>query len=1195
MAGWQFWIDRGGTFTDVVALRPDGVLATAKLLSTAPGQYDDAALEAIARLRGRDPAPIAAVRMGTTVATNALLERKGAATCLAITRGHRDALAIGHQARPDIFALTIDKPGLLHGHCIELAERMSADGEVLHPLNEAAAQADLQAAYDAGYRSIAIACLHGHAFPDHEQRVAAIARAIGFTQITASHQVGATIRLVPRAWTSVVDAYLSPPLADYVGRVAAGLPGVNLCFMQSNGGLARAGHFHGRDAILSGPAGGIVGMAAAGRSSGDARLIGFDMGGTSTDVSLFDGQYERAAEVMIAGVPLSVPMLKIDTVAAGGGSIVRAQQGRLRVGPHSAGADPGPAAYGNGGPLTITDANLLLGIIQPDFFPALFGPAGDQPLDAAAAARGFADLAATLGQSAEHIAAGARAIAVETMAQAIRRLTIARGLDAARYTLCCFGGAGGQHACAIADQLGISRVLIHPLAGLLSAFGIGLAQSRVVRQRSLNLPLLPGTDLAAPAAALAAEARAALAAQGEAVASVTLTARIRYAGSDSGIDLPLASPTALAAAFADEQRRRFGFIVPQADLVVDALLAEAAGETADLPGMPANAAAKRLHLASRTLHLGGQWRQTGFYDRAALPAGWRVAGPAVIIDAAGTTLVEPGWEVAVDAALNLILTRIAPQRQIATGSDQADPVQLEIFANRFMAIAEEMGEALKSTAWSVNIKERLDFSCAIFDGGGHLVANAPHMPVHLGSMGDSVRCVREKWAADPRGIRPGDGFVLNNPYAGGTHLPDVTVVVPVFVPSPGSASPSPPSPRTGEGKPAFWVAARGHQADIGGITPGSMPPDSKTIADEGVMIDNLLMIDAGHWREAEMRALLASGPHPARDPDRCLGDLRAQAAACTRGAQALVALCAAEGENRVAAFMGHVQDNAEAAVRAAIRTLHDGSRTVTMDNGAQVTISVRVDRAAGAATIDFTGTSAQLPDNFNAPYPVTQAAVLYGFRCLAGTDLPMNDGCMRPITLIVPQGSMLNPVSPAAVVAGNVETSQIITDCLFGALGVLAASQGTMNNFTFGTNDFQYYETICGGAGARAGFAGASAVQTHMTNSRLTDPEVLESRFPVLVEAFAIRSGSGGAGQWPGGDGVVRRIRARTGMTASLLSGRRATRPFGLDGGGDAQPGAARVERADGRVEILPACARVTLQPGDCIVIETPGGGGFGA
>ena len=1195
MAGWQFWIDRGGTFTDIVALRPDGGLATAKLLSHAPEHYADAALAGIARLRGDDPAPIDAVRMGTTVATNALLERKGAATVLAITRGHRDALLIGHQARPQIFALKIERPAPLYEQVIEIDERVSAEGTVLRPLDEDATATALQAAFDAGYRSIAIACLHGHAHPAHEARVAAIARAIGFTQVTASHQVGAVIRLVPRANTAVADAYLSPPLADYVNRVAAGLPGVRLDFMQSNGGLARAGHFHGRDAILSGPAGGIVGMAASGRAASEARLIGFDMGGTSTDVSLWDGQYERAEDVMIAGVPLRVPMLKIDTVAAGGGSIITPMAGRLKVGPHSAGAVPGPAAYRRGGPLTVTDANVLIGLLQPDLFPALFGDDGRQPLDVAAVQAGFAALSAELGQPAEELAAGARAIAVETMAQAIRRISIARGHDAGLYTLACFGGAGGQHACAIADQLGMTRILIHPLAGLLSAFGIGLAESRVLRERTLGLPLAPDLDLAAPAADLAEQARAALAAQGERVAGVSVQARIRYAGSDSGILLPLAAPAVLAQGFAAEQTRRFGFAVAGADLVVDALIAEAAGSTPTLPDLgtalraPAGGAP---HVATRPVFLGGQWRQTGFYARQHLPAGWRIAGPAVILDDAGTTLVTPGWQATVDAAANLVLEKFSSplagegeRRAAGAARDEGlstaapvDPIRLELFANRFMAIAEEMGEALKTTAWSVNIKERLDFSCAIFDAAGHLVANAPHMPVHLGSMGDSVRTVMDKWATHPRGIRPGDVFVLNNPFAGGTHLPDVTVVAPVFV----------------DASLRFWVAARGHQADIGGMTPGSMPPDSRTIDEEGVLIDNILLIDEGRFLEDEMLARLRSGPWPARDPARCIGDLQAQAAACARGGQALVALCAAEGTDTVAAFMCHVQDNAEAAVREAISALRDGAMTAAMDNGAQISVAVRIDHAARNAIIDFTGTSPQLADNFNAPFSVAQAAVLYVFRCLAGSDLPMNDGCMRPLTLIVPEGSMLRPALPAAVVAGNVETSQIITDALFGALGVLAASQGTMNNFTFGNASHQYYETICGGAGAGAGFAGLSAVQTHMTNSRLTDPEVLESRFPVLVEEFAARPCSGGVGQFAGGDGVVRRIRFREAMTASLLSGRRRTRPFGLNGGGDALPGTARVERSDGRSETLGACARAELQPGDCIVIETPGGGGFG-
>jgi 5-oxoprolinase (ATP-hydrolysing) len=1185
MAGWQFWIDRGGTFTDIVALRPDGGLVTAKLLSNAPDRYQDAALEGIARLRGDDPAPIAAVRMGTTVATNALLERKGEPTLLAITAGHADALVIGHQARPRIFALHIEKPAPLYGAVVEIPERVAADGAVLQPLDTAATTARLQQAFAQGWRSIAIACLHGHAHPAHERQVADIAHAIGFTQISCSHDVGAVIRLVPRANTAVVDAYLSPPLAAYVSRVAAGLPDVRLDFMQSNGGLARAGHFHGRDAILSGPAGGIVGMAAAGRSAGEARLIGFDMGGTSTDVSLYDGQFERAEEVMIAGVPMRVPMLKIDTVAAGGGSIISVAGGRLKVGPESAGAVPGPACYRRGGPLTVTDANVMLGVLQPDFFPALFGPDGDQPLDAQVVRAKFAALAAELACTPEEAASGALAIAVETMAQAIARISIARGHDVTRYALACFGGAGGQHACKVADALGMTRVLIHPLAGVLSAFGIGLAENRVVRQRSLNCPL--GHDLSAHAAALAAEARAVLAAQGEAVADVRLSALVRYAGSDSGIELPLASAPAMAAAFADQQSRRFGFVVDGADLVVDTLIAEAVGHSPELVTIAADAVTTGTAAvtvppaaATRPVHFATGQAETPIFHRRDLPPGCTLPGPALILDESATTLVEPGWTLSVDAAHNLILTRTTPLARPAA-SATVDPIRLELFANRFMAIAEDMGEALKTTAWSVNIKERLDFSCAIFDAAGHLVANAPHMPVHLGSMGDSVRTVMQGWQSSPRGIRPGDMFVLNNPYAGGTHLPDVTVVAPVFL--------------DGDGVPAFWVAARGHQADIGGITPGSMPPDSTDISQEGVMIDNKLLIDEETFLKEPMLALLGSGPWPARDPARCLGDLKAQAAACARGAAALKALCASEGAATVAAFMAHVQDDAEAAVRAAISGLTDGECSVAMDNGGTIRVAVRIDHATRAATIDFTGTSAQLPSNFNAPYAVAQAAVLYVFRCLAGNDLPMNDGCMRPLTLIVPDGCLLRPAPPAAVVAGNVETSQIITDALFGAVGKLAASQGTMNNFTFGNKDFQYYETICGGAGAGDGFAGASAVQTHMTNSRLTDPEVLESRFPVLVTRFAVRTGSGGAGRWPGGDGVIRHITARTAMTASLLSGRRATVPFGLNGGGPAQPGTARVQRLDGTSEILGPCARVELAAGDAIIIETPGGGGFGA
>jgi 5-oxoprolinase (ATP-hydrolysing) len=1180
---WEFWVDRGGTFTDIVALRPDGALVTAKLLSHDPDRYVDAATAGIARLRGDDPAPIAAVRMGTTVATNALLERKGAPTVLAITHGHEDALLIGHQARPDIFAREIKRPPPLYGRVIGIDERVSAQGEVLRPLDEASAAAGLRAAYDEGYRSLAIVLMHGWRSPDHELRLAAMARDIGFTQVTPSHAVGAVIKLVPRGETAVADAYLSPPLRAYVDTVAAGLDTPNLLFMQSNGGLAAAAHFQGRDAILSGPAGGIVGMAATGKDACFEQLIGFDMGGTSTDVSHYDGRFERADETLVAGVRVRVPMLRIDTVAAGGGSIVHFDGARLRVGPESAGAHPGPAAYRNGGPLTVTDCNVLLGKLQPQFFPSLFGPDGDALLDRDAVVAGFAALATAMGTTPEAAAEGALRIAVETMAQAIKQISIARGHDVTGYTLACFGGAAGQHACLVADALGMRRIMVHPLAGVLSAYGIGLADVRVLREATLGLPLGPDAAGAidAAAATLRAAAGAALAAQGLAFDRVEteLRARIRYDGSDTPIELPLAAPADMAAAFAAEQARAFGFAVEDAALIVDSIAAEAIGLSSrrrvSPPRHTLSAPAPRAILS---VTMAGSARETSFFDRETLPPGWKTTGPAVIIDPSGTTIIEPGWRVRVDDLANLILERDgAPPAPSA--STAADPVLLEVFANRFMAIAEQMGVALQTTAWSVNIKERLDFSCALFDAGGNLVANAPHMPVHLGSMGDSVRAIRDARVDDGRGIRPGDTYMLNAPYNGGTHLPDVTVITPVFT--------------TGD-TPAYWVAARGHQADIGGTTPGSMPPDSRSVEDEGVLIDNVLLVDEGKFRDADTLALLGSGRWPARDPARCLGDLKAQVAACARGAAELRALGAAFGHDVVAAYMAHVQDNAETAVRAAISRLHDGEFAYEMDNGAVVRVAVRID-TGGGATVDFTGTSAQLPDNFNAPLSVCRAAVLYVFRCLIDGDLPMNDGCLRPITLVVPLGSMLRPAYPAAVVAGNVETSQVITDALFGALGVMAAAQGTMNNLTFGNARHQYYETICGGSGAGPGFAGTAAIQTHMTNSRLTDPEVLETRFPVIVQDFAVRRGSGGAGRWLGGDGLVRRLRFTEAMTAGILSNRRRVPPFGLAGGGPGAAGETRVERADGRIEVLGPTDVAALQPGDAIVVSTPGGGGYGS
>lgn len=1164
----------------MVAERVDGTVEVVKLLSVDPGRYDDAAIEAARRLSGvaDGPLPSIDVRIGTTVATNALLERRGEPTLLAITRGFGDALTIGYQDRPDIFARAIRRPPPLAARVIEIDERVDVDGRTLRTLDVAAAEAGFRAAYDDGFRSVAIVLMHGWKHGAHEAALADLATAIGFTQVSASHRVSPLVRLVARGDTTTADAYLSPVLGRYVATLTAAFGGAPL-FMQSSGGLADAGAVSGKDALLSGPAGGIVGMAAAAANAGVGRVIGFDMGGTSTDVSLWAGSFERRQEAVIGGTRVSAPMLRIDTVAAGGGSICRFDGGRFVVGPESAGADPGPACYRRGGPLTVTDCNLLLGKIVPGHFPAVFGPDRDRPLDRDAARAQLDalldEVEAATGSRPDLLAAaeGLVAIAVAGMANAIKAVSVARGHDPATYALMSFGGAGGQHACLVADALGMTEVLVHPLAGVLSAWGIALADRRAVRQRSVGLAL---DDDAWRAALdeLAAEARGDL---GEA-ATIEATATLRYARTDQGIDVAVAEPAAMAAAFAGAHRDRFGFESDDA-LVVERLQVEAV--LATRPLAPAAVTAEPEAAEIVEVAMAGVRHRAPLHRREALGPGVRVEGPALIVDATSTVAVEPGWSTIVlaDGTLRLVCTTA---RAAADAADTGvDPVRLAIFAGLFMGLAEEMGSALQRSAASVNIRERLDFSCAIFDAGGHLVANAPHIPVHLGSMGDCVRHVIASRAADGRGMRPGDAYAVNDPYRGGTHLPDITIVQPVFA---------------GDGDaPAFFVAARGHHADVGGTSPGSMPADSRTIHDEGIVLDDVLVVAEGRLRDAELRALFAGGPHPARNVEQNMADLAAQLAACARGAAGLERLVVEQGAGVVSAYMEHVQAHAETLARRAVRDLDDGAFAYATDDGATVRVAVRVDREAGAITVDFTGTSDQPPGNTNAPLAVTRAAVLYVLRTLVGEDTPLNDGFLRPVTLIVPEGSMLNPRFPAAVVAGNVETSQVVTDALMGALGAMAASQGTMNNFTFGDDARQYYETIAGGAGAGDGFAGASAVQTHMTNSRLTDPEVLETRFPVLLEEFSIRRGSGGAGEWPGGDGATRRVRFREPMRANILSNHRRVAPFGLAGGGDGAVGANRIERAGGTVELLGAVASADMAPGDVFVIETPGGGGYGS
>ncbi len=1251
MAGWDFWVDRGGTFTDVVARAPDGTLVAHKLLSSNPDAYRDAAVAGIRHLLGAGPgeplpvSQIRAVRMGTTVATNALLERKGEPTVLVITKGFRDALRIGYQARPRIFDRHIVLPELLYDRVIEADERISANGEVILPLNAPLVTAALQAAFDEGIRAAAVVCLHGYRYPAHEQRIAAIAREIGFPQVSPSHAVSPLMRLVARGDTTVVDAYLSPILRRYVDEVAAELRGVRLLFMQSNGGLTDAASFRGKDAILSGPAGGIVGMARTAQAAGFRRVIGFDMGGTSTDVSHFAGELERQYETQVAGVRMRAPMLSIHTVAAGGGSIAAFERGRYQVGPDSAGARPGPACYGHGGPATVTDANVLLGRIQPAYFPAVFGPSGTRRLDAGAARAQFEQLAADISaatgdkRNPEAVAAGFLEIAVANMANAIKKISVQRGYDITKYALSTFGGAGGQHACAVADALGMTSVLIHPLAGVLSAYGIGLADVVAMRESTIEAALtgelaasLPGdfAPLAESATAELTHATAcAPAAPGQAPGPVHLTRRalLRYDGTDTALPVPFGSAAEMTAAFESAYRRQFSFLMRDKQIVVEAISVEAATDGAHhlVPASPAGeeavigAAGPARSVPGEAepadhvrMFTGGTWARVGLFRREALRPGEAVDGPAVIAEDLATTVVEPGWRAAVTSQRDLLLTRVAPRyegsRRAATEIGTAvDPVMLEIFGNLFMSIAEQMGVRLQSTAHSVNIKERLDFSCAIFDADGGLIANAPHIPVHLGSMGESIKVVMER----NRGrMRPGDVYVLNDPYHGGTHLPDVTVVTPVFAVQvlPDDMVPDDMAPgRTVPGdEPLFYVASRGHHAEIGGISPGSMPAGSTRVEEEGVLIDNWLLVRDGRLAEQATMSLLAGARHPSRDPATNLADLRAQVAANERGIAELRRMVAEFGLDVVQAYMGHVQDNAAEAVASVIGALSDGSFTYELDSGARIAVTVRVDRAARVATIDFTGTSPQLPGNFNAPSSVAMAAVLYVFRTLVDSDIPLNAGCLRPLKVIIPPGTMLSPVYPAAVAAGNVETSQAVTGALYAALGVQAEGAGTMNNVTFGNQRYQYYETVASGSGAGAGldrsgsadgvtgFDGTDVVQTKMTNSRLTDPEVLEWRYPVRLESYEIRRGSGGAGRWRGGDGGTRRLRFLEPMTVTTLSGHRRVPAFGLAGGAPGALGRNWVEHADGTVTEMSGCDSVELAAGDVFVIETPGGGGYG-
>ena len=1206
---WQFWIDRGGTFTDVVGRKPhaDGSysLVTHKLLSENPEQYKDAAVAGIRHLLGLKPGEavtpdlVECVKMGTTVATNALLERKGEPTLLITTRGFKDALRIAYQNRPRLFDRHIVLPELLYERVIEAQERVGAHGDVIEPLDEQHLKERLWAAYDAGLRSAAIVFMHGYRYTAHEEAAARIAREVGFTQVSASHATSPMMKLVSRGDTTVVDAYLSPILRRYVSQVASEMPGVKLFFMQSSGGLTDAQMFQGKDAILSGPAGGIVGMARTAELAGHDKVIGFDMGGTSTDVSHYAGEFEREFETQVAGVRMRAPMMSIHTVAAGGGSVLGCDGARFRVGPESAGANPGPASYRRGGPLAVTDANVMVGKIQPAHFPKVFGHAANEALDGDAVAQKFGELAVQTGRTGEDVAHGFIQIAVQQMANAIKKISVARGYDVTRYTLQCFGGAGGQHACLVADALGMTRVFVHPLAGVLSAYGMGLADQNVIREQAVECKLAPEAlaGIEQTLDQLATTARAELERQQASVGTAVVHRRVhvRYEGSDSALIVAFGTLAEITAGFEAAYRQRFAFLMQGKGLVVEAVSVEAV-VPGDAPEEPRHAVHPAREVPRRStvrMYTGGvdgiaAWHDAALVVREDLRPGDVIAGPAIIAEKNATTIVEPGWEALLTDLDHLLLERRVPRAvQHAVGTT-VDPVLLEVFNNLFMNIAEQMGLQLQNTAYSVNIKERLDFSCALFDAEGNLIANAPHMPVHLGSMGESIKTVVRENAGR---MQPGDVYVLNDPYHGGTHLPDITVVTPVYV--------------SDEAEPTFYVGSRGHHADVGGTTPGSMPPFSTRIEEEGVQINNVKLVERGALREAEMVALLESGEYPSRNPQQNMADLRAQIAANEKGQQELRRMVAEFGLDVVQAYMRHVQDNAEESVRRVITRLKDGAFTLPLDNGAQISVAAKVDAATRSATIDFTGTSPQQANNFNAPTAVCMAAVLYVFRCLVDDDIPLNAGCLKPLKVIIPPGSMLNPHPPASVVAGNVETSTCITNALFGALGVMASSQPTMNNFTFGNAHHQYYETIAGGSGAGGmfddagalvgGFAGTSVVQTHMTNSRLTDPEVLEFRFPVRLESYAIRQGSGGLGRWRGGDGGVRRVRFLEPMTASILSNGRHQGAFGLAGGLPGQPGVNRVVRANGRVEALDHIGQAQMDAGDVFEIQTPGGGGFGA
>jgi len=1194
---WQFWVDRGGTFTDIVGVRPDGSLQSHKLLSENPEQYKDAAVAGIRELMGLSPTDpftknsIQSVKMGTTVATNALLERKGDPTLLLITQGFKDLLRIGYQNRPKLFDLQIQLPDLLYTQVNEVGERLDAEGQVLKAVDLEKAESVLKEAHAQGIRGVAIAFMHAYINPVHEQQVAEIARRLGFTQVSTSHETSKLIKLVGRGDTTVVDAYLSPILKRYVDQVSEALSvGSGACerlfFMQSNGGLTDATVFKGKDSILSGPAGGVVGMVKTAELAGFDKLIGFDMGGTSTDVCHYAGELERSFETEVAGVRMRAPMMNIHTVAAGGGSILTFSDGRYQVGPESAGANPGPACYRRGGPLTVTDCNVMVGKINPEHFPGVFGVNANEALDSAIVKEKFDALAAEIAEqtgaallSAEEVASGFLRIAIQNMARAIKKISVERGYDITKYTLNCFGGAGGQHACLVADALGMTSVFIHPFAGVLSAYGMGLADIRELEEVQFDKPLEALNDATTVLSQLADKASAAVEAQGVEAHSITVLKRahLKYVGSHQSLSVEFGDAISMREQFDRAHKARFGFTSPDRALLIEMLSCEAVGLVqGDMSGHVTHTAGAN-ETVQIEMYSDGETQLVPLSERAGLQLADVVVGPAVLTESTGTVVVEAGWQARVDEHANLILERyIEKTRSSAVGTD-ADPVMLEVFNNLFMSIAEQMGSTLANTAYSVNIKERLDFSCALFDASGNLVANAPHVPVHLGSMSESVKTIAE---LNKESMLPGNSYLLNAPFNGGTHLPDVTVITPVF-------------DKTGT-TIIFFVGSRGHHADIGGKTPGSAPPDSKHIDEEGVVIDNFLLVEKGELREQALRELLGSGRYPCRNINENLADIEAQIAANETGIREIHKMIDQFSLDVVQAYMGHVQNNAEASVRRVIGTLKNATHSYAMDSGATIKVRIEVDNDAQEAVIDFSGTSPQDPGNYNAPLSICHAVVLYVFRTLVGSDIPLNQGCLKPLHIIAPERSMINPVYPAAVIAGNTEVSQSIADCLFAALKVIAGSQGTMNNFVWGNEHLQNYETIAGGTGAGQGFHGVSGVHAHMTNTLMTDPEVLETRFPVRVEKFALREGSAGTGKWNGGEGIHRQLRLLEPMIVTTLCSHRITRPNGGNGGNDGAVGENRVIRVNGDVEPLAGNDACELAAGDIFDMKTPGGGGWG-